>query len=122
MRTSSASTQDTQSPGIHGESPRRGDVHQLAEELLPGWRVTPQQGLMREGLLDLARHPVVGINHALGHSLVDLQRLPGDQSRDVPLLVQLGTHLRTGGETAWFKNVKGCESVQHVCSGDFHVL
>lgn len=56
--------------------------------------MTPQQGLMGEGLLDLASHPVVGINHTLGHSLVDLQRLPGDQGRDVLLLIQLGTHLR----------------------------
>ena len=48
---------------------------------------------MGEGLLDLARHPVVGVNHALSHGLVDLQRLSGDQSGDVPLLIQLGTNL-----------------------------
>lgn len=82
------------SPGIDGEAPGRGAVHQLAEELLSRWRMAPQQGLMGEGLLDLAGHPVVGVNHALGHSLVDLQGLPGDQRRDVLLLIQLGAHLR----------------------------
>lgn len=59
--------------------------------------MTPQEGLMGEGLLDLTRHPVVGVNHALGHRLMDLQRLPGDQGRDVLLLIQLGTHLRRDG-------------------------
>lgn len=49
---------------------------------------------MREGLLDLAGHPVVGVNHALGHGLVDLERLSRHQGGDVPLLVQLGTNLR----------------------------
>lgn len=53
----------------------------------------PQQGLMGEGLLDLARHPVVGVNHALGHGLMDLQRLPGHQGCDVLVLVQLGSYL-----------------------------
>lgn len=82
-------------PGVDGEPPGLAALHQHAEDLLPRLRVTPQQGLMGEGLLDLARHPVVGVDHAFGHGLVDLQVLPGDQGRDVPLLVQLGAHLRT---------------------------
>lgn len=56
--------------------------------------MAPQQGLMGEGLLDLARHPVVGVNHALGHGLVDLQGLPGDQGCDVLVFVQLGLYLK----------------------------
>lgn len=84
------------SPGVDGEAPGRAAVHQLAEELLAGGRVAPQQGLVGEGLLDLARHPVVGVDHALGHGLVHLQRLPGDQGRDVLVPVQLGSYLRPG--------------------------
>lgn len=56
--------------------------------------MTPQQGLVGEGLLDLACHPVVGVNHALGHGLVDLQGLPGDQGCDVFVFVQLGLYLK----------------------------
>lgn len=80
-------------PGADGEAPGGGAVHQLAEELLAGSWVSPQQGLVGEGLLDLARHPVVGVDHALGHSLVDLQRLAGHQGCDVLVLVQLGSYL-----------------------------
>lgn len=83
-------------PGGDGEAPGRGAVHQRAEELLAGGRVAPQQGLVGEGLLDLERHPVVGVNHALGHALVHLQRLPGHQGRDVLVLVQLEPHLWGG--------------------------
>lgn len=91
--TCSSSEPLCHSPGVDGESHGLGALHQLIEELLPWRRVSPQQGLVREGLLDLARHPVVGVNHALSHGLVDLQRLSGDQSGDVPLLIQLGTNL-----------------------------
>lgn len=80
-------------PGIDGEGPGLGTVHQLAEELLSRRRVMPQQGLVRKGFLDLARHPVVGVNHTLSHCLVDLQGLTRDQGCDVLLLVQLGSHL-----------------------------
>lgn len=55
--------------------------------------MAPQQGLMRKGFLDPAGHPVVGVDHALCHGLVDLQGQPGDQRRDVPVLVQLSSHL-----------------------------
>lgn len=56
--------------------------------------MTPQQGLMGEGLLDLVCHPVVGVNHALGHGLMDLQGLPRDQGCDVFVFVQLGLYLK----------------------------
>lgn len=53
----------------------------------------PKQRLMGKGLVDLARHPVVGEDHALGHCLVNLEGLARDQSRDIFFIVQLCTHL-----------------------------
>lgn len=84
---------DQNPPGVDGEPPGPGRVHQLAEQLLAWLRVTPQQGLVGEGLLDLARHPVVGVDHALCHGLMDLQGLARNQRRDVLVLVQLGSDL-----------------------------
>lgn len=81
-------------PGVDGETSGGSTVHQLAEELLARWWVVPQKSLMGEALLDLAGHPVVGINHTLSHGLVDLQWLARDQSRDVPSLIQLSADLR----------------------------
>jgi len=52
-----------------------------------------QKSLMWKALLYLACHPVVGEDHALSHSLMDLQRLFGHKGCNVLIFIQLSPNL-----------------------------